>query len=146
MADEYTNTFRELRTHFKEYWEARVPTVPLIFDNEKPLKPAPDPDSGEWIEAWVLYTTNDIMVIGGRESRLRGRFFVKIYTPRSKGAGRAMSYIDTIADIWDSAHLNGLDGSINLEATKSMPGGMDPQLQFRVGIAETGFYVTHIPT
>jgi hypothetical protein len=149
VGDTFFNTENELKTHFATYWRARVPGVPLAWVNGKPYVPSSmDPDNpgdDEWVEGEVVFFSSNIPVLGGREADVSGSFIARVFTPRNRGTGRASSYLDVIANIWDTANDNGFDGNIKLGATVTIPGGMEDDFPFRTVIADTPFIVRHFP-
>lgn len=129
---DYQATNEALRTHFNAQWSA----TPIAYRNgpqieNPPGTPwTPDPEVDAWVEISILNTFSTLPTVGGRERRMQGRVITEIYTPLKQGDGRARNYADLISELWDTAHVNGLTGEIQLWAPEFVAGGADQAVPF----------------
>lgn len=130
-----------LRDHFRQQWEALVPSVPITYRNGPKLDPPPDTDKDIWVQIGVINTFSNKVSLGSRYSRRNARVIVNIYTPLFQGDGRSRTYGDVVQAIWDAATLPG----ISIGDPEFVPGGPDPDLQFWVDSVSTRVTFHHSP-
>lgn len=123
-------------SHFETRWNELVgiASVPIEWPNGPKVRESTE--TGNWARLSFAGSFADLIVVGGRTQRIRGRVLITIFTPSGGGDGLATSYGQTVTTIWNTAAANGLDGEIHMGAPEPTPGATDPAIPaWRQGVS-----------
>lgn len=132
-----------LLTHFITRWGTLHASMPIDVPNGKAVSVDVSSESFVRIRFFSSFSERD--TVGGQHRSQGGRVLVNTFTPQDQGDGAAVGYDREIESIWETAHANGLDGGIHLNAPEPVAGIEDPDFaMYRSGVT-TPFTFDHTP-
>lgn len=132
-----------LLQHFNARWAALHPTIPVHFPNMKAV--TPDATTRAWLRLHFLPAFSRRVAVGGQLREQAGEAVVNVFTPLDAGDGAAVDFDREIESIWETAHVNGLDGGVHLGAPDPLPGIQDPDAPWWRSGVSIAFRFDHTP-